>query len=149
VPIFPSEVWCRAAIALMEADPELPAASAGWKDDLCVVVLPDAHLREPFAVHIRPEGGRIADFRVLGDLDEADALDAAIAVSAPYAVWKGLLLGTVDPIEALFSRKIQVKGNVQPLIERARFKGIIERVLTQLETEFPDGATPGPNKERR
>jgi putative sterol carrier protein len=142
VPIFPSEAWCRAAIALMEADPELPAASAGWKGDFCLVVLPDAHLREPFAIHLRPSGKRIGEFRVLDDVEEAEELGAAYVARAPHAVWKGLLLGTIDPVEALLRRQVQVQGDVQPLIERARFKGIIDRVLAQLDTQFLDGAKP-------
>lgn len=146
MPIFPSEAWCRAAIALMEADPELGAASAGWKDDLCVIVLPDANLRAPFAVHVQP-GAKTIGLRVLEDLDEAESLGAAISVRAPHAVWKGLLQGSVDPVEAILRRQVQVEGDVRPLIERARFKGIIDRVLAKLETQYLDGAAPA--KEER
>ena len=139
MPVFPSESWCREVIRLAEADPELPAASAGWQGDFCVVMLAEPpHLREPFIVHLRPVGARIADFRVLEDLDEVDELGAAYVARAPYAVWKGLLRGDVDPVEAVLRRQVQVVGDVQPLIERARFKGIIDRVLEQLSTTFVD-----------
>lgn len=140
MPVFPSEEWCRAAIALAEADPELPAASAGWQGDFCVVMLPaPPYLREPFIIHLRPEGARIGEFRVLEDLDEVDEVGAAYVARAPYPVWKGLLRGTVDPVEAVLRRQVSVQGDVQPLIERARFKGIIDRVLSQLQTTFVDG----------
>lgn len=143
MPVFPSEGWCREAIRIAEADPELPDASAGWHGDFCVVMLPEPpHLREPFIVHLQPEGARITGFRLLEDLDEVDEVGAAYVARAPYAVWKGLLRGTIDPVEAVLRRQVAVSGDVQPLIERARFKGIIDRVLHQLPTTFVDEEAP-------
>ena len=137
--VFPSEAWCKEVIRLAEADPELAQASEGWKGDFCVVMLPQPpHLPEPFCIHLRPEGARIAEFRVLDDPDEAEELQPAYLARAPYDVWKGLLRGELDPVEAVLRRKVSIEGDVQPLIERARFKGIIDRVLGQISTTFVD-----------
>jgi hypothetical protein len=53
-------------------------------------------------------------------------------------VWKELLKGTLDPVDAVLKRRITMKGDLQPLIERMRYKGIADRVFTQLKTEFID-----------
>jgi putative sterol carrier protein len=138
MPVFPTEAWCRAAIALAEADPEFAPACDGFAGDFAVVMLADASLPQPFCLHLRPEAGRAMNFRLLADPDEADALDAAYLARADYGTWKALLRGELDPVEALLRRKIQVRGDVQPLIERARFRGVIDRVLARLETTFVD-----------
>ena len=78
------------------------------------------------------------DFRVLEDADEAEALGAAYLARAEVGTWRALLRGELDPVEALLRRKVQVSGDVQPLIERARFRGVIDRVLAGLETTFVD-----------
>jgi hypothetical protein len=100
------------------------------------------HLPQPFAVHLRPEGARIAEFRVLEDLDEVDELEPAYVARAPYAIWKGLLRGTVDPIEAILRHQLQIQGDVQPLIQRAHFQDIVRRVVDALPTQFADEEGP-------
>lgn len=138
---FPSEAWCREAIALAEAEPDFAAACEGFGGDFAVVMRADAALAKAFCVHLRPEAGRVRDFRVLDDADEAEALRPAYLACADYRTWKALLLGTLDPVEAIVRRKVQIEGDVQPLIERARFRGIIDRVLQTLPTTFIDEET--------
>ncbi len=139
--LFPSEAWCREAVALAEGDPEAESASAGWVGDVCVVMLPEPpHLPEGFAVYVKPEGGKVVDLRVLDDLDEAEELGAAYLAVASFKVWKALLQGQLDPVEAVLRRQVHVQGDVQPLIERAHHKGLLERVLARVPTEFVDEA---------
>ena len=68
---------------------------------------------------------------MLADPDDLEELDPAYVIRAPYSVWKGLLQGTIDPIEALVKRRVKVQGDVQPLIERARFRWIADRLLAE------------------
>ncbi len=139
MPSFPSREWCEAAIALVNADPESLEASNGWQGDLGAVVEAEpGKLSDSFTVHVVPEGNRVEKIRFLGDPDDLEELDPAYVVRAPYSVWKALLQGTLDPVEAVVRRRVQVLGNVQPLIERARYRGIVDRMLAKLETRFVD-----------
>jgi putative sterol carrier protein len=139
MPLFPSEEWCEAAIALVNADPERAVAAAGWNGDLGAVVESEAgKLDETFVAYVVPEGDRIGKFKVLPDPDDLEELEPAYVIRGPYSVWKALLQGTMDPVEAIVRRRIRVQGDVQPLIERARFRGIVDRMLRQLETHFAD-----------
>ena len=52
---------------------------------------------------------------------------------------RALLQGTVDPVQAIVQRKLRVDGDVQPILERMRYKDVAARVLSRLETQFPDG----------
>jgi hypothetical protein len=96
-------------------------------------------LARAFAVHVVPEGTRIGKLRVLADPDDLEEIEPAYLVRAPYSVWKALLLGTLDPVEAVVRRRVKVVGDVQPLIERVRYRSIVDRLLAKLETRFPDG----------
>jgi putative sterol carrier protein len=138
VALFPSKEWCEAALALLNADPESSAAGEGWKGDFGAVIEAEGALKKPFAVHCVPVGGRVEKFKVLADPDDLDELEPVYLARAPYSVWKALMKGTLDPIEAILKRRIQLKGDVQPLIERMKYKGIADRVLAQVKTEFID-----------
>ncbi|HZN91072.1 MAG TPA: hypothetical protein VFB81_00145 [Myxococcales bacterium] len=139
MPVFPSREWAEAAIALLNADEETAEAGEGWEADFGVVI--DAEpgkLSRAFVAHIEPRDGKVKRFRVLADPDDLEELEPAYLARAPYSVWKALLQGTLDPVEAVLRRRISVQGDVQPLIERAKHKGIADRLLAKLETVFAD-----------
>jgi putative sterol carrier protein len=139
VPVFPSKEWAEAAIALLSSDPETAQAALGWEGDFGVVIEAEpGKLAAAFVAHIEPSGGKVKRFRVLKDPDDLEEIEPAYLARAPYSVWKALLQGTLDPVEAVLRRRISIQGDVQPLIERAKHKGIADRLLEKLETVFAD-----------
>ncbi|WNG16908.1 hypothetical protein [Cystobacter fuscus] len=136
---FPSKEWCEEAVRLLNADPERSLAARGWQGDIGVIVDAEpGRLARAFVVHVVPRGTLIESLRVLDDPDDLDELEPAYLARAPYTVWKQLLQGSLDPVEAVLRRRISVKGDLQQLIERLRFKGIADRVLSGLKTEYLD-----------
>ena len=139
MPVFPSKEWCEDAVRLLNDDPERSLAAQGWQGDIGVIV--DAEpgkLTRAFVVHVVPRDARIEKLRVLDDPDDLDELEPAYLARAPYTVWKQLLQGSLDPVEAVLRRRIALKGDLQQVIERLRFKGIADRLLSELKTEFVD-----------
>jgi putative sterol carrier protein len=140
MPTFPSKEWCEEAVRLVNGDPEIARAGHGWVGDVAAIIdAEQGKLPRPFVVHVVPGHGRIEALRVLEDPDELDELEPAYLARAPYSVWKQLLLGSLDPVEAVLRRRIEVKGDIQQIVERMRYKGIADRVFAQLRTEFLDG----------
>ena len=93
-------------MALVNADPESVAAARGWRGDFGVVIEAEpGKLQEHFVAWVRPEDGRVAELRVLVDPDDLDELEPEYRIRAPYSVWKGLLHGSVDPVEAVLKRR--------------------------------------------
>jgi len=136
---FPSKEWCEEAVRLVNEDPERSLAAQGWQGEIGVIV--DAEpgkLAKAFVAHVVPRDARIEKLRVLDEPDDLDEYDPAYLARAPYTVWKQLLQGSLDPVEAVLRRRIAVKGDLQQLIERLRFKGIADRVFAQLKTEYVD-----------
>jgi hypothetical protein len=137
--LFPSREWCEAAIRFVNADPESAAAGESWVGDFGAVVDSEpGKLEKPFAVHCVPAGGRITRFRVLADPDELDEIEPRYLARAPYSVWKGLIRGELDPIQAIAQRRLQFQGDLEQLARRMKYKGIADRVLAAFETQFID-----------
>jgi hypothetical protein len=136
---FPSKEWCEEAVRLVNTDPERSLAARGWQGDIGVIVDAEpGRLARAFVVHVVPRDSLIESWRVLEDPDDLDELEPAYLARAPYGVWKQLLQGSLDPVEAVLRRSISVKGDLQQIIERLRFKGVVDRVLTGLKTEYVD-----------
>ncbi len=139
MPIFPSKEWADEAVRLANADPEVAAAGADWVGDFGIVIEAEpGKLDSTFAVHVVPGGGRVERWKILRDPDELEEIEPAYLARAPYSVWKALLKGDLDPVEAVLRRQITLAGDVQPLIERARYKGISDRVLARIRTVWAD-----------
>ena len=136
---FPSKEWCDEAVRLVNDDPERALAARGWLGEIGIVVEAEpGKLSRPFVVHVVPRDARIEKLRVLEVPDDLEELEPAYPARAPCSVWKELLRGSLDPVEAVLRRRIAIKGDLQQLIERLRFKGIADRVLSQLKTEYVD-----------
>lgn len=139
MPVFPSKEWCEEAVRLLNEDPEAPEAGEGWEADFGAIVEPEpGALSRAFCVHVVPRNGRIEKFQVLADADDFDEIAPAYLARAPYSVWKQIIDGSIDPMEAVLKRRISLSGDLQPILERLRYKGIAQRVLSSLETKFID-----------
>ena len=139
---FPRKEWCEEADARWST--RIPRASprrAGWTGDFGAVIEAepgklDEALRGARAC---PEDGRIEQLRVLADPDDLDEIEPAYLARAPYSVWKGLLQGTLDPVEAVLKRAHRGEGR-RAAADRAdavqghRGPGAV----AQLETQFID-----------
>jgi hypothetical protein len=137
--LFASEPWVAAVVAAVNRNPVLSLALAGLGADLAAVVERDrTHFPKGAAVWGRQEGGAIAEWRVLEDEDDVLELGPAYVVRAPYLLWKEILQGRVDPVQASLSGRVKVKGDLEGLVRRATYRYILDEALRSVQTEFPD-----------
>jgi putative sterol carrier protein len=132
MPQFPSKEWCEAIVAAIHADPDSAKAGKGFSASLTASIT-DVH---PFGLYAKSSEGRVTEWRLLEDLDEADEIEADYDVRAGYATWKSLIQNRFDPVEAILQRKVQFRGDLQKVIERAQFKDLVWRVLAKVPTTF-------------
>ena len=137
--VFPSREWCEALVAAINEDPETPRAGVGWDGDFAAAVLAEPpFLKEPFAGYVQPANGKIVGFRILEDLDEIEEIEPAYEARASYTVWKRLILGSLDPIEALVSGNLKFRGDLEPIVARVQFKELLRRAMAKVPTTFVD-----------
>ena len=124
---------------MANADAESAFAGKGWVGDFGAVIEAEGgRLSKPFAIHCRPVDGQITALRILEDPDELDEIEPRYLARGRYSIWKGIIQGSVDPVEALLRGWISVQGDIQQLAERMKYKGIARRVLEQVSTQYVD-----------
>lgn len=137
--LFPSREWCEALIDALQSDPDAGRASQGWNGDIAAVVLAEPPLLPAaFVAYGRPDAARVADFRLLEDLEEVDEIEPAYVARASYSVWRDLIRGTLDPVEAVLRKRVQFEGDLEQVIARAQFKAMLRRALDRVPTQFLD-----------
>ena len=136
--LFASPGWLEAVVREVNGHADLPRALAGLGPDLAAVVERDATaFPRGAAAWGRHEGGRIVCWRILEDEDDVLELEPAYVVRAPLAVWRDLLRGRADPIQAALSGRLKVKGDLDGLVRRAGYRYIVDEALRRVTTVFP------------
>ncbi len=126
---FPSEAWAREAVAALNADPDAPAAARGWTGDFGLVVDTEAGA---VAVYVGPPSdGRLPAPEVLA-LESLAARATSYFARADEGTWRELILGTLDPVAAIVQRRIEVRGDLTPVVSRLKYRGLAERWLSGL-----------------
>ena len=137
--LFASSGWLDAVAREVNAHPDLGRALSGLGADLAAVIERDAsHFPRGGGAWGRQESGRIVAWRVLEDEDDVLELEPAYVVRAPLALWKDLLTGRADPVQAALSGRLKVKGDLEGLVRRAGYRYIVDEALRRVPTEFPD-----------
>ena len=125
--------WCARVVELFNSDPDFPLASEGWSGDIGVVV---DRPGQSLVVHVgAPVGGKLPAPTQVASADELDAKDPAYWLRASEATWRDMMGGRKDPVEAVLRRELEVRGELQPVMERLRYKGLAYRVLARLTAE--------------
>jgi hypothetical protein len=136
---FASQGWLDAVVREVNGHADLGRALAGLGADLAAVVERDGrHFPHGAAAWGRQEGGRIVEWRVLPDEDDVQEMEPAYVVRAPLALWKDLLTGRADPVQAALSGRVKVKGDLEALVRRSGYRYIVDEALKRVPTEFPD-----------
>jgi putative sterol carrier protein len=58
-------------------------------------------------------------------------------MSASYEDWKKVVLGELDPIKGLISRRLKLKGNMNKIMRAPQAAKELVACCTKVETEFP------------
>lgn len=128
--------WAEAFHAVIEADEPYRSAAARWTWPVALVLTPapEYGFPEAVAIELQLDRGRCHGAQLV----PADSVTAPIALSAPYAVWKSIVRGELDPIVGVTRGKIAVKGSLATLMMHARAATALVTCAKAVPTAFPD-----------
>jgi hypothetical protein len=133
---FPSEAWCRRAIALFNEDPQAADAARGWDGDFGVVFdRPDG----PLAVWVGPpQEGRLPAPEFLS-LEALERRAPRYFARATVPDWRALMTGALDPVGAIVQKRLVARGDLTPVIARLGYRGLALRWLARIESTVSTG----------
>ena len=72
------------------------------------------------------------------DLVDPATVDAPFVIAGPYAVWKEVVRGKLDPIAAIMRRQMRLKGSIATLVQHLATAKALVGCATLTPTRFPD-----------
>ncbi len=131
---FATDAWIKQLGQACNKSERYREAARNWEGDLYLIVEPEGRLQEPVYMYIDLYHGRCRQAFVPAD---HTTLTPEFYISGPVRAWKEIADKKIDPIKALLTRKLSLKGNMAKIMRNVRAAYALLDCSTSFETEFP------------
>lgn len=111
---FPSEEWLVALMDVLNSDPRYAEVAKNWEGDMIVVIEPNPKEKDPrlpITLYLDLWHGQCRKVRVIDPAHE-EMPDAAFVLRSSIKDIMRIFQGDLDPMQAMLTRRLQVKGNL-------------------------------------
>ena len=135
---FPSQEWVNALKDAINTSEAYREAAKTWEGDFFFVIEPDdtTTLQAPVTLYMDLWHGECRDAYVVEDPQRHKQPE--FVITAPYRTWKRVVTGELDPIQAMMTRQLKLKGNLVKIMRSVKAAHELVRCCTLVPTEFPD-----------
>ena len=126
--LFASEEWAGALKDEINANREMAKAGKGFDATIQFMIMGAGKRGDiPFWTHMK-------DGKVLEVATGKKKCD--YAVSGDYAVWKDIIEGRQDPLQAIMIKKLVFEGNLQTIMKYIKAVSLMMESVKQVPSEF-------------
>lgn len=130
---FPSEEWIKAYKEELNKNEAYAEAAKDWEGDFLFIVTPDEGLDKEMVFYVDLWHGKCRDAYLV---PSREAKTAEFVYEGPYSNWKKLIMGQLDPIQALLMRKFKLKGNMAKIMRYTKAASELVKTASKVPTEF-------------
>ncbi|RME81032.1 MAG: hypothetical protein D6775_14660 [Caldilineae bacterium] len=135
--LFPSAEWVKAFQEALNASEAYRVSAAKWEGDFYFIVSAGHGLKEPVKFYLDLWHGQCREaYLVEGDDDKTPEF----IIEGPLPVYQDIFSGKLDPIRALVSRKLKLKGNLGKIMRSVKATLDLVQAAASVDTTFPEEA---------
>ena len=108
--IFPSKEWLEELETKLNTDEKYAGIAKNWEGDLFIAVEADGNLKENLNFYLDLWHGKCR--KVLYNPDPDQLLNVAFTLTSKYNDIKDIMTGKLNPMTAMMTMKLKVKGNM-------------------------------------
>lgn len=131
---FATDAWIKRLGDECNKSEAYREAAKNWEGDLYFIVEPEGNLREPVYMYIDLYHGQCRQAFVPEDYT---TLTPEFIIRGPVSAWKEIADRKIDPIKALLTRKLFLKGNMTKIMRNVKAANALIECSTKFETKFP------------
>lgn len=110
---FPTVEWVRILMDKLNADEQYAKIARNWEGDLLCHIAPGENLDHEISYYLDLWHGKCREAYALQNGQEVQAV---LILDGPYENYKRLLRGEIEPMQALLTRKLGVRGSMTLLV---------------------------------
>lgn len=131
--IFPSLDWLNELDAKLNSDERYAEIAKKWEGDITIVIEPEGNLKERKIFYLDLWHGKC---RGVAELKDASEKQATFVLTATYDNIKRIMTGNLDPMQAMLTRKLSVKGNMAVMMRSVPTVLDFVRCAREITTEI-------------
>jgi putative sterol carrier protein len=132
--IFPSEEWLQGLEQKLNTDPRYKEIAKNWEGDLLFFIEPDGNLKERLAFYLDLWHGQCR--RVHYQPAPESYPNPTFTLTASYKDITAILLGKLNPMTAMMTSRLKVKGSMGYMMRNVPtvldFVRVAQDVTTQI-----------------
>lgn len=132
--IFPSEAWLKALEQKLNTDPRYQQIAKNWEGDLFFFIEPGGNLKEPLTFYLDLWHGacRKVEYQPAAE----SYPNTTFTLSASYPDITSILIGKLNPMTAMMTSKLKVKGSLGYMMRNVPTVLDFVRVAQEVTTEI-------------
>jgi len=131
--LFPSPEWVAAFKDAINDNPAYRKSAAKWEGDFYFIVT-DKNMEEPFVMYLDLWHGECREAHVVEDMNEKKP---EFIIEGTLDVYRQIFEKKLDPIRALVSRKLKLKGNLGKIMRSVKATLDLVNSAASVPTEYP------------
>jgi putative sterol carrier protein len=128
---FPSAEWAELLREAINSSEEYGEAARAWEGDVLLRVRPDDPAAPPPGIHLDLGHGACQGATFVPD---SRATESEFALEATAAEWERILRGEVDPVRAVLSGQVQIRGNFAKAMRFTKASTLLVRIASAIPT---------------
>lgn len=129
---FPSLEWLQAFQQKLNADAHYAQVAKTWEGDMYFIIEPEGALKERMVMYLDLWHGSCRQVEIVNNLE---AHSPAFTLKAGYVNFARVLKGELDPMQAMLTRKLDVKGNMAVMMRNVPTVLDFVRCAREITTE--------------
>ncbi len=133
--LFPSAEWLKALEEKLNNDENYARIAKKWEGDIMFNIEPDGPLASTMKLYLDLWHGECRKAFVVDD-EEASEQKPAYVLSAPYGNFARIIKGELDPMQAMITRKLRVRGSMPYMMRNVPVVLDFVRCAQEVDTEL-------------
>ena len=130
---FGSQEWVQALKAELNRSKAYREAAKTWEGDFWFIVDKGPGLPEPLTMYMDLWHGECREAYAV----KRKMAAPAFVVEAPLATWRRVLEHKVDPIQAIITRQLKLKGNMVKVLKAPKAAVELVQSAARVPTQWP------------
>lgn len=135
---FPSDEWTKQFGDALNNKGDYKTAAKNWRAGavaLIVSAAPEVGINAEYCIYLDVHEGVCREAR---PCSLVEAQKQPFSIRAEYGWWKSVIRGDLEPVKALITGKLKLKGDLATIVRHIGAARSMARTAALVETLFPD-----------
>ena len=130
----PSDEWIKEFGRLVNSSKAYEESAKDWEGDFIFVMEADEAMPKTAYFFVGLFHGKSPDTAMI---ESESAREAQFTLTAAFSTWRKIIEGKLDPIQAIMTGKLKLKGNLAKVLRYPKSAKELVNCVKQVPTEFP------------